>query len=139
MRKLLENKLCSRNLIKGMNTWWVPLVKYTGPFLKWTKEELRQRNKRISISTKHYIQEMTDCVSRKRESGLTSIKKSKERLIISASISKSRTNRKITKARKLAWLLIRRPGHGFKKKKPQGRNWISSNNSTKWHHKDQLY
>ena len=37
-RKLLEIKLSSRNLIKGMNTWAVPLVRYSGPFLKWTKE-----------------------------------------------------------------------------------------------------
>ena len=37
-RKLLETKLSSRNLIKGINTWAVPLVRYSGPFLnKWTK------------------------------------------------------------------------------------------------------
>ena len=33
-RKLLETKLNSRNLIKGINTWTVPLVRYSGPFLK---------------------------------------------------------------------------------------------------------
>ena len=33
-RKLLETKLSSRNLIKGINTWAVPLVRYSGPFLK---------------------------------------------------------------------------------------------------------
>ena len=33
-RKLLETKLSSRNLIKGINTWAVPLVRYLGPFLK---------------------------------------------------------------------------------------------------------
>ena len=33
-RKLLEAKLSSRNLIKGINTWAVPLVRYLGPFLK---------------------------------------------------------------------------------------------------------
>ena len=38
-RKLLETKLSSRNLIKGINTWVVPLVIYSGPFLKWTKEQ----------------------------------------------------------------------------------------------------
>ena len=37
-RKLLETKLNSRNLIKGINTWAVPLVSYSGPFLKWTWE-----------------------------------------------------------------------------------------------------
>ena len=46
-RKLLETKLSSRNLIKGINTWAMPLVKYSGPFLKWTREELKQMAQRI--------------------------------------------------------------------------------------------
>ena len=33
-RKLLETKLCSRNLVKGINTWAVLFVRYSGPFLK---------------------------------------------------------------------------------------------------------
>ena len=33
-RKLLETKLYSKHLIKGKNTWAVPLVRYSGPFLK---------------------------------------------------------------------------------------------------------
>ena len=41
-RKLLETKFSSRNLIKGINTWAVPPVIYSGPFLKWTKDELRR-------------------------------------------------------------------------------------------------
>ena len=32
-RKLLETKLCSRNLIKEINTWAVSLDRYSGPFL----------------------------------------------------------------------------------------------------------
>ena len=40
-RKLLETKLCSRNLIKGINIWAVPLIRYLGPFFKWTREELK--------------------------------------------------------------------------------------------------
>ena len=38
-RKLLETKLNSRNLIKGINTWAVPLVRYSGPFLKWARDK----------------------------------------------------------------------------------------------------
>ena len=41
-RKLLETKLPSRNLIKGINTWAVPLVRYLGHFLKWNRDELKQ-------------------------------------------------------------------------------------------------
>ena len=44
-RKVLETKLSSRNLIKEINTWAVPLVKYSGPFLKWNRYELKQRKK----------------------------------------------------------------------------------------------
>ena len=45
-RKLLETKLSSRNFIKGINTWTVPLVRYSGPFLKWTTDELKQMDQR---------------------------------------------------------------------------------------------
>ena len=33
-RKLIETKLNSTNLIKGINTWAVPLLRNSGPFLK---------------------------------------------------------------------------------------------------------
>ena len=33
-RKLLDTQLSSRNLIKGITTWAVSLVRYSGPFLK---------------------------------------------------------------------------------------------------------
>ena len=46
MSKLLKTKLCSRNLIRGINTWAVPLVRYLGPFLKRTREGLRQIDQR---------------------------------------------------------------------------------------------
>ena len=45
-RKLPETKLTCRNLIKGINTWAVCLAKYSGPFLKWTKGELKQTDQR---------------------------------------------------------------------------------------------
>ena len=40
-RKLQETKLSSRNLIKEVNPWAVPLIRYSGPFLKWTREDLK--------------------------------------------------------------------------------------------------
>ena len=39
-RKLLETKLSGRNLIKEINTWAVSLVRYSGPFLKRTREQV---------------------------------------------------------------------------------------------------
>ena len=37
-RKLLETKLCSKNLTKEIDTWAVSFIRYSGPFLKWTRE-----------------------------------------------------------------------------------------------------
>ena len=45
-RKILKTKLYNRNLIKIIITWAVPLVRYSEPFLKWTREELKQMNQR---------------------------------------------------------------------------------------------
>ena len=45
-RELLETKHSSRNLIKGINTWAVPLVRYSRTFLKWTRDELKQMDQR---------------------------------------------------------------------------------------------
>ena len=42
---LLETKLYSRNLTKRINTWGILLGRYSGPFLKWTREELKQVDK----------------------------------------------------------------------------------------------
>ena len=53
-RKLLETKLNIRNLIKGINTWPVPLVRYSGTFLKWTRDELKQMDQRTrKLMTMH--------------------------------------------------------------------------------------
>ena len=53
-RKLLETKLFSRNLIKGINTWALPFVRYSGPFLKWTREKLKQMDQRTrKLMTMH--------------------------------------------------------------------------------------
>ena len=86
-RKLLETKLSSRNLIKGMNTWVVPLVRFSEPFLKWTREELKQMDQRTrKLMTMHKALHPRDdidrlYVSRKEgERGLASIEESIQRL-----------------------------------------------------------
>ena len=64
-RKLLETKLSSRNLIKGINTWAVPLVRYSGPFLKWTWDELKQMDQRTrKLMTMHKALHPRDDVDR---------------------------------------------------------------------------
>ena len=72
-RKLLETKLSSRNFIKGINTRAVTLVRYSGLFLKWTREELKQMDQRTrKLMTIHKALHPRDDVdrfyaSRKRE------------------------------------------------------------------------
>ena len=64
-RKLLETKLSSRNLIKGINTWDVPLIRYLGAFLKWTREELKQMDQRTrKLMTMHKALHPRDDVER---------------------------------------------------------------------------
>ena len=48
MRKILETKLYSRNLIKVINTWTVLLVRYLGLFLKCMRDELKQIDKKAN-------------------------------------------------------------------------------------------
>ena len=44
--KLPETKPYCRNLIKGIYTWAVPLVTYSAPFLKWSRDEPKQMDQR---------------------------------------------------------------------------------------------
>ena len=80
-RKRLETKPSSRNLIKGINTWSVPLVRYSGPFLKWTRDELKQMDqgtRKLITMHKHYIPEttLTDYMfqEKKKEKDLPALK-----------------------------------------------------------------
>ena len=64
-RKLFETKLNSRNLIKGINTWAVPLVRYSGPFLKWNRDKFKQMDQRTrKIMTMHKTLHPRDNVDR---------------------------------------------------------------------------
>ena len=64
-RKLLEKKLTSRNLIKGINTWAVPLIRYSGIFFKWTRDELKQIDQRTrKLMTMHKALHPRDDVDR---------------------------------------------------------------------------
>ena len=82
-RKLLETKLLGWNLIKGIDTWAVPLARYSGPFLKWTRDELKQMDQRTrKLMTMHKVLHPSNEVDRlyvpRKEGGkgLASIKDS---------------------------------------------------------------
>ena len=52
-------------LIKGINTWAVALIRYSGPFLKWTRDELKQMDQRTrKLMTMHKALHPRDDVDR---------------------------------------------------------------------------
>ena len=57
-RILSKPSVATANPIKGINTWAVPLVRYSRPFLKWTREELRQMYEMTRIN-KNYARGFT--------------------------------------------------------------------------------
>ena len=78
-----NNNNNNRNVIKGINTWAVHLVRYSGRFLKWTRDELKQMDQRTrKLMTMHKALHRRDdvdrlYVSRKEEGrGLASIEDS---------------------------------------------------------------
>ena len=82
-RKLLEIKLNDRNLIKRIYTWAVHHERYSGLFVKWTREALKQMDQKTrKLMTTHKALHPRDDVDRlyvsRKEGGrgLTSIKES---------------------------------------------------------------
>ena len=41
IRKVLKSKLNGGNLVRGVNTWTVSLVRYSAAFVSWRKSELQ--------------------------------------------------------------------------------------------------
>ena len=41
VRKIVTTKLNGRSIVKGINTWAIPVLRYSAPFLSWTKTELQ--------------------------------------------------------------------------------------------------
>ena len=75
-----ETKWHSRNLIKRINTWNVSLVRYSVPFLRWTREELKQIDQKTrKLMTMHKAldsRDDTDCMHQqtKKEENLKAFK-----------------------------------------------------------------
>ena len=72
-RKLLKAKRYNRNHIKNINTWAVPVVRYSGPFLKCIREELKQMDQRTrNLLTMHkalHLRDDTDWLYVSRKEG----------------------------------------------------------------------
>ena len=46
VRKILGTKLNGDNIIKGINSWVIPVLRYSAAFLNWTKTELQWMDRR---------------------------------------------------------------------------------------------
>ena len=54
MRKILATKLNGRNILTGINTWAISLLRYSSAFLDWTEAELEQMDRRTGkLMTMH--------------------------------------------------------------------------------------
>ena len=57
-------KIINRNLIKGKNPCAVSLVRYSGPFLKSTREELRKMDQKSKLMTMRRALHQSDDIDR---------------------------------------------------------------------------
>ena len=46
VRKVAQSKLYRGNLIQAINTWAVSLIRYAGGIIEWTKQELKELDRR---------------------------------------------------------------------------------------------
>ena len=64
-RKVLKTWLYCRNLVKGINNWAVPIVRYLGPFSKRTREDLKPIDQRTrKLMTMHKAFHLRDVFDR---------------------------------------------------------------------------
>ena len=107
--KFPETKSCSRNLIKGINTWAVSLVRYSGSFLEWTREEITPMDHIVIDDDTYSLHSSLHYVARNKEANTPALKiawiqfkdsnniqKWKEIMIIAANINRInlKSNRK---------------------------------------------
>ena len=62
VRKILKSKLNGSNIIKALNSWAVPVVRYTAGIIDWTQAELKdlERKTRKLMSAHHALHPQSD-------------------------------------------------------------------------------
>ena len=65
VRKVAQSKLNGGNLIRAINTWAVSLIRYAGGIIEWTKQELKELDRRTrKLLTMNGGLHPRDCVAR---------------------------------------------------------------------------
>ena len=57
LRKVLKSKLNGGNLVHGVNTWAVSLLRYSAAFISWRKSELQaidRKTRKCLLYMEHY-------------------------------------------------------------------------------------
>ena len=49
LRKVLKSKLNGGNLVRGVNTWAVSLLRYSAAFVSWRKSKLEAKDKKTTM------------------------------------------------------------------------------------------
>ena len=55
LRKVLKSKLNDWNLVRGVNTWAVSLLRYLAAFISWEKSELQAIDKEVGRKTRKFF------------------------------------------------------------------------------------
>ena len=55
LRKVLKSKLNDWNLVRGVNTWEVSLLRYLAAFISWEKSELQAIDKEVGRKTRKFF------------------------------------------------------------------------------------
>ena len=58
LRKILKSKLNSGNLVRGVNTWAISLLRYTVAFVSWRKSKVQAIDEKLG-SRLPYIEHCT--------------------------------------------------------------------------------
>ena len=136
IKKLLEDKLCSRNLIQGINNWVVSL---RSRFCKWTRKELilmdNRTRKLITMYKALHLRDDTDSTEEYTKIQRNFIPAASNSLINRS--GKQKWDEKqlygyLNQQRHCTWDYL----NMVMKRKSEERNWISLSCTTKWYHKD---
>ena len=65
VKKVLRSELNGGNMISAINTWAVPLIRYSAPFLEWQRDEIKEMDRTTrKIMNMYNTVHPRDCVAR---------------------------------------------------------------------------
>ena len=63
VKKVVKSKLNGGNMVSTINTWAVPLIRYSAPFLDWRRDEIKEMDRTTrKIMNMHNVFAWRDCI-----------------------------------------------------------------------------